>query len=79
MFSDQGPRGSTIAATDVADSVPWLYLGLCGDLSGQMASGFLGCFRVLMPEAVVNMLTPDLPVKGVQIIVVSRDFNGSKW
>jgi hypothetical protein len=32
-----------------------------------------------MPEAVVNMLTPDLPVKGVQVIVVSRDFTGLKW
>ena len=39
-------RGSTIAATDVADSVAWLYLGLRGDLSDQMVSGLLGCFRV---------------------------------
>ena len=27
----------------------------------------------------MNMLTPDLTVKGVQIIVVSRDFTGLKW
>src|SRR4051794_18699922 len=79
IVASQDSRGSTIAAANVAYSIPGLHAGLYGDLRDQTVGCLFDRFPTGLPEAMVNVLTPDFTIETVELVIVSRDFTRLKW
>ena len=65
--------GGTITATDVANLRAGADLCVFRDQLGQLQDRLLARFIAAQPEAVMDVLAPDIAIEMIQLIVMQRD------
>jgi hypothetical protein len=70
-FRGEHSGGGPITTTDIANADSRADRGLRGDALNQLTDSYIPRLMPREPEPVVNVLTPDVTVKVIQVIVVT--------
>jgi hypothetical protein len=73
MIASQDAGRAAITTSDIANAIAFRDSGRFGDESDELQYRFFGTLPAGSPEAVMDVFSPDLAVKLIEIIVMSRD------